>query len=330
MKFGDWFASNVRKARGRSWRHYVRGVPLAVWPLSYLMKVYYHLRFCTKLYDFSNKRAAHLHSNDQGSGLPVNEEIVKRLREDGIYFGPFESVFPGIDFAEVAKAAEELVQSPPMQEQINARESSYGSKMWVLRAFGLKQTPEIPDTFARLLSSPGLLGVVNSYLGLYSRLSYTDLWYQLPETDVPPHEIVNDWHRDHEDWKIIKFFILLNEPHEGDRHFTYIKGSHNWGRMGDKRWSVVPGHGTHPVNSDVELGTKGEDRLVCEGGPGSVILCDTSGLHKGGRSVAFPRVLLTATYVSDAGLAHMYYRLPAGFNKGALTRAAKFAFRLPE
>ena len=49
---------------------------------------------------------------------------------------------------------------------------------------------------------------------------------------------------------------------------------------------------------------------------GTLVLCNTSGFHRGGFATAKPRVLATATYCSPASLKSLTernYRLPASY-----------------
>jgi hypothetical protein len=60
---------------------------------------------------------------------------------------------------------------------------------------------------------------------------------------------------------------------------------------------------------------------------GTLILCNTSGFHRGGFATAKPRVLATATYCSPASLASLTqrnYRLPKGADK-TLSPAQRYA-----
>ena len=65
--------------------------------------------------------------------------------------------------------------------------------------------------------------------------------------------------------------------------------------------------------------------VSCVGPAGSVILCDTSGLHRGGRSLTQPRIVLVGVYTSNAGLDAARYSLPRSIGHEELSPAAKFA-----
>ena len=65
--------------------------------------------------------------------------------------------------------------------------------------------------------------------------------------------------------------------------------------------------------------------VSCVGPAGSVILCDASGLHRGGRSLTHPRIVLVGVYTSNAGLDAARYSLPRSVGHEQLSPAAKFA-----
>jgi hypothetical protein len=57
------------------------------------------------------------------------------------------------------------------------------------------------------------------------------------------------------------------------------------------------------VPDEEVLGKVATEEIVTFTGPkGTLILCNTSGLHRGGFATAGPRVLATATYCSPASL----------------------------
>lgn len=61
------------------------------------------------------------------------------------------------------------------------------------------------------------------------------------------------------------------------------------------------GYGRVP-DEDVARSVPSEEIATFTGPKGTLILCNTSGLHRGGFATAGPRVLATATYCSPASL----------------------------
>lgn len=65
--------------------------------------------------------------------------------------------------------------------------------------------------------------------------------------------------------------------------------------------------------------------LSCVGSAGRLMLCDTSGLHRGGRSRTRPRIVQVGTYTSDAGLDATGCSLPRSVTPDQVSPAARFA-----
>ena len=55
-------------------------------------------------------------------------------------------------------------------------------------------------------------------------------------------------------------------------------------------------------DEEVQGSVPAEEIVTFTGSKGTLILCNTSGLHRGGFATAGPRVLATATYCSPASL----------------------------
>jgi len=61
---------------------------------------------------------------------------------------------------------------------------------------------------------------------------------------------------------------------------------------------------------------------------GTIIFCNTSGLHRGGFAESNPRVLATVTYCSPASLHSLTmrnYRLPSGTDLSGLDPVVRYA-----
>ena len=53
----------------------------------------------------------------------------------------------------------------------------------------------------------------------------------------------------------------------------------------------------------------------CTGKMGSIIFCDTTGLHKGGYAISKPRIMYTSTYMSEGEIAKRTFNYPKDFNE---------------
>jgi ectoine hydroxylase-related dioxygenase (phytanoyl-CoA dioxygenase family) len=107
------------------------------------------------------------------------------------------------------------------------------------------------------------------------------------------------WHRDPEDKKLVKVFMYINDVDEGTGPFTYVVGSQYGGK-----WRYLfpqrPPAGSYPIQGGVEKIVKQSDIKVCVAPAGTIIFCDTSGLHKGGFSTEKSRLMSMSCFVSSA------------------------------
>ena len=169
------------------------------------------------------------------------------------------------------------------------------------------QEHDANSAMLKLALDPHLLSAVSLYLGLWPRLHSIVAWLNFP-TDKDPTES-QLWHRDHEDIKIVKTFIYLNDVDEKCGPFSYIPGTHPLGELAH----IVPEH-KHPtrvLDDEMQLVFPVKHWLTCTGPAKTMIVADTVGYHRGGKPTRGNRVLITFTYTSGAA-----FKLP--YNKRAL------------
>lgn len=150
------------------------------------------------------------------------------------------------------------------------------------------------------LSAP-VLGVVSSYMGLWPKLIYTDAWYSIP---MDPGKRIGSqqWHRDPEDKQMVKVYLYFSEIDQGAGAMEYILGTSNaLGGHGVKigEWKAA-GANLYPSTELVEQGFASTRHFYCTGPVGTLLFCDTTGLHRGGISRSSPRVVATWTFVTPA------------------------------
>ena len=142
-----------------------------------------------------------------------------------------------------------------------------------------------------------LLEIVAAYLGMWPSLHSIGAWLNYPTP--APAASSQLWHHDPEDLRIIKTFIYLQPVIEENGPFTYIPGTHPFGRhvaIGAKyKKSGV---------SDEQLYEAFPPAMwrVCTGPANTMILADTVGYHRGGKPACGTRLLVTFTYTSGTPL----------------------------
>jgi hypothetical protein len=163
-----------------------------------------------------------------------------------------------------------------------------------------------PDTATLPLDSPWLelglderiLNVVNSYLGLWSKLYFFDLWYILPLKGERQAAASQMWHRDPEDRRLVKIFLYFSEVNEGSGPLQYVPGSRRWGGPYSHLWRKR--YQAYPPENEFEAEIPRSQWVTGLASPGTFVLVDTTGFHRGGYATLQPRLSATWTYVTPA------------------------------
>jgi hypothetical protein len=166
---------------------------------------------------------------------------------------------------------------------------------------GVLDDPVIPSDspWLRFAASDTLLDVVNSYRGVYAKVLDLDNWFTVPFPEDYERVASQRWHRDPEDLHVVKCFLYFSDVDEEAGPFEYAAGSAGGGRYGDL-WPWGVDDMWYPPVEELEAKIPASDRLTLTGARGTLILCDTSGFHRGGHARSNPRILATHTYVSPA------------------------------
>jgi hypothetical protein len=174
------------------------------------------------------------------------------------------------------------------------------------------------------LSTP-VLRVVSSYMNLWPKLIYADAWYSIP---MDPGKRIGSqqWHRDPEDKQMVKVYLYFSEIDESAGAMEYILGTSNaLGGHGMKigEWKAA-GANLYPSAELVEQSFSATQHFYCTGPVGTLLFCDTTGLHRGGISRSGPRVVATWTFVTPASRYHRRFTVrPVEDN--LLSEEARFA-----
>jgi len=230
---------------------------------------------------------------------PVEERIVADLRRDGIALVDLDQLVPNPNFSQLSEWAESLAGRDDMRREIALRSSGVrpadakGGKHYIVRPLGDKPDLDIQDLPVRLALSAPILRVVSHYLGMLGRITAIDLWYNLPTKG--PGILSQRWHRDPEDLALVKTFLYLRDCNESNGPFCYIPGTHKSGRS--RR--TIGGY-NYPEDGAVDREYVPERRRALTGKAGTLIFCDTTGLHKGGDPKEGARFVLNTVYTSNA------------------------------
>ncbi len=283
-----------------------------------------------KLHDrvLSNRRARALYAGNRPSLDGTQLRAVTELHEAGFSLLSVGDLLPEDAWRAVEAEAAEFVDAT---ERGLAGEGGElrrrAGKEFLVRKYDLGGVVELDNPWLTACLSRRLLDIANEYLQLWSKLEYIDLWYSLPVGADAERKASQNWHRDFDDSHLLKAFLYLRDVDERSGPFEYVPGSHPGGRYA----------GVHPWQP-MGFGRISEPELAKHVSPeevrtftapkGTIILCNTSGLHRGGFAESAPRVLAAATYCSPASLASLTernYELAPGTDTRPLDPVVRYA-----
>ena len=241
----------------------------------------------------------------------VQEDIVGRLRKDGYATVPFTELVPdGQTWSELDAAATRFVAETEseLEREREGGESALRrreGKEFVVRKYAYDVQLGLDDPWLRLGLNSRVLDVANTYLGMWTKLEYVDVWYT-PPAGSAERRSSQRWHRDFNDRHLLKAFLYLVDVDEEAGPFEYVPRSAPGGEL-EHLWPWRPLGDNYPP--DDEFAAKAEGRSVTFTAPrGTLIFCNTSGFHRGGFASGKPRALATVTYSSPASLASLTER----------------------
>ena len=163
----------------------------------------------------------------------------------------------------------------------------------------------VDDPWLRLGLSEPLLNVISAYRGGDVRLVDFDHWYTVPFGGGHDRMASQRWHRDPEDQHVVKVFVYFSDVDDDAGPFQYVPGSAEGGRYGEfypwgkSKW--------YPPQEEIADEIPESEHFSAEGPRGTVVICDTSGFHRGGFARTKARVLSYFTFVSpEADMARRF------------------------
>jgi hypothetical protein len=203
-----------------------------------------------------------------------------------------------------ADRARQLAKEEKAAKKGKKREKGLGKGDYIIRLLG-KGVPALPadDPWLQLGISDRMLDVVNSYFGLWSKLTYVDLWYTPPAAPGVERVSSQRWHRDYNDHHLVKVFVYLTDVDETTGPLEFIPGSTRGGEYGNE-WPWRPlSNDLYPPQDEFEQRIPKSAHLPLTGPEGSMIFCNTSGFHRGGYATGDrPRVMAVYNYSSPASV----------------------------
>jgi hypothetical protein len=248
------------------------------------------------------------------------EKVMGGLEEKGLSIVPLTEFFPDADrdlWARLRAEGDKFVERVEAERAKRLAKAAKKGKTkgrgkgdYIMRHLG-KDVPTLPtdDPWLKLGISDRMLDVVNSYFGLWSKLTYVDLWYTPPAEPGVERVSSQRWHRDYNDARLVKVFIYLTDVDEDTGPLEFVLGSTPTGEYGQV-WPWRPvSNDLYPPQDEFEQRIPKSAQVALTAPEGSMIFCNTSGFHRGGYATGDrPRVMAVYNYSSPASLATLTLR----------------------
>lgn len=272
-----------------------------------------------------SRRLFHLHRPELN---PLQQRVADDLSRDGIATVHFQELFNDAERWQLlereydAFAQSERVQKAQRNYKGDAVDSS-ANKEYLIRKYPADPDIGLEDPWLRLALDERLLNIVNSYMGLWSKLHYLDLWYTIPLNLERSKTASQHWHRDPEDERIIKAFLYFSDVTDEAGPLHYIPGSRRlrgpYGNLWHRRSEA------YPPEKELEERIPHDKWWVGNGPKGTLALVDTTGFHRGGYATRKARLSATWTYVTPASYLARRFRPDSLGSQELLSEEARFA-----
>lgn len=239
---------------------------------------------------------------------PAEHRVAADLTAHGIAVTHLNELFPHEGAALLSALQANAAEALQRDEEGMESNKSFLKFLW-----SVTPTIDADNPFIQLSVREPITNIINTYMGMYTKFNYFTLNVTTPVAESAKPVQSQKWHRDPEDKKLCKIFLYLNDIDEDRGPFTYIKGSHyggKWRRVFMRR----PPHGCRPPPGGVERRIPPDQMRVCTGSAGTLIFCDTSGLHRGGYARSSTRLMFTGVFTSRASFKPIGYRCADGFH----------------
>jgi len=245
----------------------------------------------------------------------LQQRVVEQLNVQGYSIVPFAELFSeerweelAADAAVYTREVEALLDggtAPPPKQPKPGKEpkpAKPGKEKFFLGRRYKKSPLSLDSPWLETAASARMLDIVNSYLRMWSKLSYADQWYSPPRGGEADRLGSMRWHRDYNDQHLVKVFVYLWDVDEGAGPLEYVPGSARSGPYAQE-WAWAAGSGeTYPPQEEFAERIPQDAVTTFTAPGGSVIFCDTSGFHRGGFATKTPRGVWVFNYVSPAAL----------------------------
>lgn len=196
------------------------------------------------------------------------EQPARQLQEDGIAFLP--GLLSGQQLSEIRTYLESKSVRDPYAKGSAAFYPKAGSTTGGHVAFHESADVLKAPHLLALANYPALLSLAGATLKCMPTIVYLAAWWSFP-TNRGPQQAEN-FHRDYDDWRFLKFFLYLSDvgPEQGPH--VYVRRS-----VQSEKCRAIRRY----VDGEVAVQFSPQDILTLTGAAGTAFIENTFGLHKG-------------------------------------------------
>ena len=281
---------------------------------------YYVLRTSRPIRSILLKESKHLYAAHRETLLPHEDRVLGDLKHHGLAVTNLTELFPGEDL---------LSQFRSFAEHTFVGAKIGRKKTFLIYLWDNAPTLDLKNPFVEVTLRPTVLRIANAYLGVASKFTFYSVNKTVPVPRGSEAMGSQRWHRDPGIKRVCKMFIYVSDvPDETAGPFTYALGSHHGGRWGTLEKQRLSGRdGRYPSPELISKTIPLSDQKLCTGRAGTIIFCDTLGIHKGGYSTSRERIMFTALFETPDAFGGHKFKYPSDIetemqNLGPLARYA--------
>jgi ectoine hydroxylase-related dioxygenase (phytanoyl-CoA dioxygenase family) len=152
-----------------------------------------------------------------------------------------------------------------------------------------------------------------NYFGLSPKLTSFKIW-RSHQTESTERSASQNWHRDYNEYKMVRVFLYFNEVNKNNGAGEYVTGTHYMGDSYTKLQDSEDGISRYATEEQVKKEFEDCRTLIAEGSAGTMFFVDTAGLHRGGyHPVPGERRVSLTTFSTAADLMATMVRAPKNF-----------------
>lgn len=148
------------------------------------------------------------------------------------------------------------------------------------------------------------------YLGMIPKLTSFKIW-RSHQTEVVERTASQNWHRDYNEYQMIRIFLYFNDVSKNNGAGEYVTGTHYVGDSYNKLQDSEDGMSRYSTEEQVAKAFESDRSVIAEGAAGTMYFVDTAGLHRGGyHPVPGERRVSLTTFSTAADLMATKIRAP--------------------